>query len=133
VGEDGAALLGESGAIPDGAARTIGCLLKPRVGLRAPAARGVIFLNFGKWNTVFKRYHDWVKVDAFKRLFEAVWPYRMIRTRNSPWMTATLVKIHRLGQLSNPPVRAVGQAGRGFSAAGFLDKRLARALTSALI
>ena len=27
---------------------------------------------FGKWNTVFKRYSDWVKAGVFQRLFEAV-------------------------------------------------------------
>src|SRR3546814_14114484 len=27
---------------------------------------------FGKWNTVFKRYRDWVQADVFKRLFDAV-------------------------------------------------------------
>ena len=26
---------------------------------------------FGNWNTVFKRYLDWVKADVFKRLFGA--------------------------------------------------------------
>src|SRR3954452_3890039 len=26
---------------------------------------------FGHWNTVFKRYRDWVKADIFKRLFDA--------------------------------------------------------------
>src|SRR5688572_1560299 len=26
---------------------------------------------FGKWNTVFKRFRDWVKADVFARLFEA--------------------------------------------------------------
>ena len=26
---------------------------------------------FGKWNTVFKRYRDWVKASVFRRLFEA--------------------------------------------------------------
>jgi transposase len=26
---------------------------------------------FGNWNTVFKRYRDWVKADVFTRLFEA--------------------------------------------------------------
>lgn len=26
---------------------------------------------FGKWNTVFKRYSDWVKANVFKRLFDA--------------------------------------------------------------
>ena len=28
--------------------------------------------HFGKWNTVFKRFRDWVKADVFTRLFEAV-------------------------------------------------------------
>ena len=32
----------------------------------------------------------------------------------------------------NPPVRAAGQAGRGFLGEGFLSQRLARAATSAL-
>jgi len=27
---------------------------------------------FGKWNTVFKRFRDWVKADVFKRLFDAL-------------------------------------------------------------
>ena len=27
--------------------------------------------SFGNWNTVFKRYRDWVKADVFARLFEA--------------------------------------------------------------
>ncbi len=26
---------------------------------------------FGKWNTAFKRYRDWVKADVFQRLFDA--------------------------------------------------------------
>ena len=28
--------------------------------------------EFGHWNTVFKRFRDWVKADVFKRLFDAV-------------------------------------------------------------
>jgi transposase len=28
--------------------------------------------SFGKWNTVFKRFRNWVKADVFKRMFEAV-------------------------------------------------------------
>src|ERR1700694_3479679 len=28
---------------------------------------------FGNWNTVFKRYRDWVKADVFTRLFEMLW------------------------------------------------------------
>lgn len=27
---------------------------------------------FGKWNTVFKRFRDWVKADVFKRTFDAM-------------------------------------------------------------
>ena len=27
--------------------------------------------DFGKWNTVFKRFRDWVKADVFKRMFDA--------------------------------------------------------------
>jgi transposase len=50
---------------------------------------------FGKWNTVFKRYRDWVKGDVFVRLFEACsdepdMEYAMI--------DATIVKVHRHGQ-----------------------------------
>ena len=49
---------------------------------------------FGKWNTVFKRFRDWVKADVFKRLFEAVsddpdMEYAMI--------DATIVPVHRHG------------------------------------
>ena len=39
---------------------------------------------FGKWNTVFKRYRDWVKADVFARLFDAC---RTSRTWNTPWWT----------------------------------------------
>jgi transposase len=50
---------------------------------------------FGKSNTVFKRYRDWVKADVFKRLFDAV--------SDDPDMEfamadATIVKVHRHGQ-----------------------------------
>jgi transposase len=50
--------------------------------------------SFGKWNTIFKRYSDWVKADVFKRIFEAV--------SNDPDMEcamvdATIVKVHRHG------------------------------------
>ena len=50
---------------------------------------------FGNWNTVFKRYRDWVKADVFKRLFDAVseepdMEYAMV--------DATIVKVHRHGQ-----------------------------------
>jgi transposase len=50
---------------------------------------------FGKWNTVFKRYRDWVKADVFGHLFGAAsdepdMEYAMV--------DATIVKVHRHGQ-----------------------------------
>ena len=50
---------------------------------------------FGNWNTVFKRYRDWVKADVFNRLFDAAseepdMEYAMV--------DATIVKVHRHGQ-----------------------------------
>jgi len=58
---------------------------------------------FGPWNTVFKRYRDWVKADVFKRLFDAVseepdMEYAMI--------DATIVKVHRHGQGAKGGLRA---------------------------
>ena len=51
--------------------------------------------EFGKWNTVFKRFRDWVKGDVFKRIFNAVsddpdMEYVMV--------DATIVRVHRHGQ-----------------------------------
>jgi len=51
--------------------------------------------RFGKWNTVFKRFRDWVKADVFQRLFDAV--------SDEPDMEfamidGTIVKVHRHGQ-----------------------------------
>lgn len=50
--------------------------------------------EFGKWNTIFKRFRDWVKQDIFKRIFDAVsgdpdMEYAMI--------DATIVPVHRHG------------------------------------
>ena len=50
---------------------------------------------FGKWNTIFKRFRDWVKADVFKRMFDAVsdepdMEYAMV--------DATIVRVHRHGQ-----------------------------------
>jgi transposase len=50
---------------------------------------------FGKWNTVFKRFRDWVKADVFQRMFDAVsdepdMEYAMV--------DATIVRVHRHGQ-----------------------------------
>ena len=51
--------------------------------------------EFGKWNTVFKRFRDWVKADIWQKLFDAVsgqpdMEYAMV--------DATIVKVHRHGQ-----------------------------------
>ena len=51
--------------------------------------------SFGHWNTVFKRFRDWVKAGVFKRMFEAA--------SNEPDMEyamvdATIVRVHRHGQ-----------------------------------
>ena len=51
--------------------------------------------RFGNWNTVFKRFREWVKRDVFKRIFDALseepdMEYAMI--------DGTIVKVHRHGQ-----------------------------------
>lgn len=58
---------------------------------------------FGKWNTVFKRFRDWVKADVFKRIFDAVsedpdMEFAMI--------DGTIVKVHRHGQGAKGGLRA---------------------------
>lgn len=65
--------------------------------------------QFGKWNTVYKRYQDWVKADVFQRLFEAVsddpdMEYAMV--------DATIVKVHRHGQGAKGGPRARPSAAR---------------------
>ena len=81
--------LGAAGAIT-------GCLWKRCCGSRGRAAHGGIFRRrSGNWNTVFKRFRDWVKADVFKRLFDACsdepdMEYAMV--------DATIVKVHRHGQ-----------------------------------
>ena len=50
--------------------------------------------EFGKWNTVFRRYRDWVKADVFVRIFAAL--------SEEPDMEyacvdATIIKVHRHG------------------------------------
>jgi transposase len=50
--------------------------------------------EFGKWNTVFRRYRDWVSADVFQRIFEALsddpdMEYAMV--------DGTIVKVHRHG------------------------------------
>ena len=51
--------------------------------------------SLGNWNSVFKRFRDWVKADVFKRIFDAL--------SDDPDMEyamadATIVKVHRHGQ-----------------------------------
>jgi transposase len=58
---------------------------------------------FGKWNTVFKRYRDWVRADVFQRLFDAA--------SDDPDMEfamvdGTIVKVHRHGQGAKGGLRA---------------------------
>ena len=78
---------------------------------------------FGKWNTVFKRYRDWVEADVFVRLFEACsdepdMEYAMI--------DATIVKVHRHGQGK----RGTQSQAIGRTVSGWATKILA--LTDAL-
>lgn len=51
--------------------------------------------EFGNWNTVFKRFRHWVKLDVFKRIFDALsgcsdMEYAMV--------DGTICKVHRHGQ-----------------------------------
>ncbi len=64
---------------------------------------------FGKWNSVFVRFRDWVKADVFKRLFDAVsdqpdMEYAMV--------DATIVRVHRHGQGAKGGLRARPSASR---------------------
>lgn len=59
--------------------------------------------RFGKWNTVFKRFREWVKRDVFYRIFNALsdepdMEYAMI--------DGTIVKVHRHGQGSKGGLKA---------------------------
>ncbi len=65
---------------------------------------------FGKWNSVFKRFRDWVRADVFKRLFEAA--------SDEPDMEhamvdATIVRVHRHGQGAKGGLRARPSASPG--------------------
>jgi transposase len=59
--------------------------------------------TFGNWSAAYTRFRDWVKVDVFKRLFDAC--------SDEPDMEfamvdATIVKVHRHGQGAKGGLRA---------------------------
>ena len=86
VGEDGAALFGQAHRLFLEAVLWIARTGSPWRDLPP---------MFGNWNTVFKRYRDWVKAGVFRRIFDAV--------SDDPDMVfamvdATIVKVHRHAQ-----------------------------------
>ena len=65
--------------------------------------------GFGNWNTVFKRFRDWVKADVFQRMFDAL--------SDEPDMEfamidGTIVKVHRHGQGAKGGLKARPSASR---------------------
>ena len=58
---------------------------------------------FGRWNTVFKRFRDWVKADVFQRLFEACSDEPDLEVA---MVDGTIVKVHRHGQGAKGGLRA---------------------------
>ncbi len=70
--------------------------------------------SFGNWNTVFKRFRDWVKADVFKRMFDAVsdepdMEYAMV--------DATIVRVHppRVGRKRGTQGQAIGKSRGGLT------------------
>lgn len=66
--------------------------------------------SFGNWNSVFKRFRDWVKAGVFKRMFGAVseepdMEYAMV--------DATIVRVHRHGQGAKGGPRSRPSANQG--------------------
>ena len=59
--------------------------------------------EFGKWNTVFKRFRDWVKADVFQRLFDAVSEQPDME---DAMVDDTIVKVQRHGQGAKGGLRA---------------------------
>ena len=94
MGEDGAALFGQADR-PRAQRKRQPTVCRGHIVGRTGSPWRDLPEFFGKWNTVFKRYRDWVKADVFIRLFEACsdepdLEYAMV--------DATIVKVHRHGQ-----------------------------------
>src|SRR6266700_1199773 len=62
---------------------------------------------FGPWNTVFKRYRDWVKADVFKRLFDAASEQPDMEYASRPRRRASTC----LKTRSNLPIRSPASPG----------------------
>ncbi len=58
---------------------------------------------FGKWNSVYVRFRNWVRADVFERLFEAC---SDDRDMEYAMVDATIVKVHRHGQGAKGGLRA---------------------------
>ena len=66
--------------------------------------------EFGRWNTVFKRFRDWVKADVFQRLFGACSDEPDLEFA---MVDGTIVKVHRHGQGAKGGLRARLSASPG--------------------
>jgi transposase len=66
--------------------------------------------TFGTWNTVFKRYRDWVKADVFAKIFAAVSDEPDLECA---MVDGTIVKVHRHGQGAKGGLKARLLASHG--------------------
>jgi transposase len=58
---------------------------------------------FGRWNSVFGRFRDWVRADVFERLFDAASGNPDLE---HAMVDGTIVKVHRHGQGAKGGLRA---------------------------